>query len=182
MWWKSIATSFKAEQSIRELHKCWSYIPWSFSGEAGCFRTESAFNLWSAVFSLHFTLDLHFTPGLQSVCSLRFTLTDMKIIYVNWGRRNEFGSAPRSYERYLSSSENKTWNNSFEVVNLNQHNDQLPAVPLLTQLGERCPGITCRGNGLISNHVRAWIFLRPYFHYYLNSFHNCKDRFHIRHG
>ena len=31
---------------------------------------------WSAVCSLHFTLSLHFTPGLQSaVCSLRFTLT-----------------------------------------------------------------------------------------------------------
>ena len=31
----------------------------------------------------------------------------MKIIYVNYGRRNEYGSDPRSYEHYLSSSENK---------------------------------------------------------------------------
>ena len=42
-----------------------------FSGEVGCFRTESAFYPWSAVVSLHFTLSLHFTPGLQSsVCIL----------------------------------------------------------------------------------------------------------------
>ena len=39
----------------------------------------SAFYPWSAVFSLHFTLSLHFTSGLQSkVYSLRFTLTDIK--------------------------------------------------------------------------------------------------------
>ena len=31
----------------------------------------------------------------------------MKIIYVNCGWRNEYGSDPRSYEHYLSSSENK---------------------------------------------------------------------------
>ena len=31
----------------------------------------------------------------------------MKIIYVNCGWRNEYGSGPRSYEHYLSSSENK---------------------------------------------------------------------------
>ena len=31
----------------------------------------------------------------------------MKIIYVNYGWRNEYGSDPRSYEHYLSRSENK---------------------------------------------------------------------------
>ena len=31
----------------------------------------------------------------------------MKIIYVNCKLRNEFESYPRSYERYLSNSENK---------------------------------------------------------------------------
>ena len=37
-----------------------------FSREVGCLRIESAFYPWYAVFSLHFTLSLHFTPGLQS--------------------------------------------------------------------------------------------------------------------
>ena len=37
-----------------------------FSGEVGCLRIESTFYPWYAVFSLHFTLSLHFTPGLQS--------------------------------------------------------------------------------------------------------------------
>ena len=33
----------------------------------------------------------------------------MKIIYVNSDWRNEYGNDPRSYEHYLSSSENKAW-------------------------------------------------------------------------
>ena len=37
-----------------------------FSGEVGCLRIESTFYPWYAVFSLHFTLSLHFTSGLQS--------------------------------------------------------------------------------------------------------------------
>ena len=37
---------------------------WSLSGEAGCFRNESTFYPWSAVFGLHFTVSLHLTPGL----------------------------------------------------------------------------------------------------------------------
>ena len=44
------------------------------------FYPQSKFYPWSAVCSLHFTLSLHFTPGLQSaVCSLRFTLTVLVI-------------------------------------------------------------------------------------------------------
>ena len=31
----------------------------------------------------------------------------MKIIYINWGYRNEYASDLRSYENYLSSSEKK---------------------------------------------------------------------------
>ena len=42
---------------------------WSFSGEAGYFRTESAFYPSFAVFSLHFILSLRFIPGLRlAVC------------------------------------------------------------------------------------------------------------------
>ena len=50
------------------------------------FKPQSAFYPWSAVCSLHFTLSLHFTPGLQSaVCSLHFTLTDYQwFIATNW--------------------------------------------------------------------------------------------------
>ena len=49
-----------------------------FSGEAGCFRTESAFYHWSAVFSLHFT------PGVQStVCVLRWLVSNI----LNAGRK-----------------------------------------------------------------------------------------------
>ena len=54
---------------------------WSFSGEAGCFWTESAFYPWYVVFNQHFTLSLQLTPGLRSaVCSLQsaLTLTDIK--------------------------------------------------------------------------------------------------------
>ena len=40
-------------------------LPWlTRPGEAGFFRTESAFYLWSAVFSLHFI------PGLQSAIAI----------------------------------------------------------------------------------------------------------------
>ena len=38
-----------------------------FTGEAACFRPESAFYPWSTVVSVHFTLSLHFIPGLQSL-------------------------------------------------------------------------------------------------------------------
>ena len=43
---------------------------WSFSGEAGCFWTESAFYSWSAVFNQHFTFSLQLTHGLQSALTL----------------------------------------------------------------------------------------------------------------
>ena len=54
-----------------------------FSGEAGCFRTESAFYHWSAVFSLHFT------PGVQStVCVLRWPVSNI----LNAGQSENFSS------------------------------------------------------------------------------------------
>ena len=54
-----------------------------FSGEAGCFRTESAFYHWSAVFSLHFT------PGVQStVCVLRWPVSKI----LNAGQSENFSS------------------------------------------------------------------------------------------
>ena len=53
--------------------------------------------------------------------------------------------------------------------------DQL-SVGLLAQLVERCTGIA---EVMGSNPVQAWIFFRPYFHYYSSSVHNCEDRFHI---
>ena len=37
----------------------------------------------------------------------------MKILGVNFGWRNEYGSDLRSYEHYLSSSENKAWKKIF---------------------------------------------------------------------
>ena len=37
----------------------------------------------------------------------------MKILGVNCGWRNEYGSDLRSYEHYLSSSENKAWKKIF---------------------------------------------------------------------
>ena len=37
----------------------------------------------------------------------------MKILGVNCGWRNEYGSDLRSYEHYLSSSENKAWKKFF---------------------------------------------------------------------
>ena len=51
-----------------------------FLGKWFVFRTESAFYPWSAVFSLHFTLSLLFTPLPPppfEVCSLHSTLTDI---------------------------------------------------------------------------------------------------------
>ena len=49
---------------------------WSFSGEAGCFLTESAFYSWSIVFSQHVILSLHLTPGLQcAIWYVQFALT-----------------------------------------------------------------------------------------------------------
>ena len=57
----------------------------------------------------------------------------------------------------------------------NQHNGQLP-VGLLAQLVGHCTGIA---EVMGSNPVQAWIFFRPYFHYYSSSVHNCEDRFHI---
>ena len=51
----------------------------------------------------------------------------------------------------------------------NQHNDQLP-VGLLAQLVWRCVIAEVVG----SNPVRAWIYFKPYIHYYLTgSAHNC---------
>ena len=42
------------------------------------FYPQYAFHPWtSAVCSLHFTLSLHFTPGLESGCSLRSRLTQL---------------------------------------------------------------------------------------------------------
>ena len=58
----------------------------------------------------------------------------------------------------------------------NQHKDQLP-VGLLAQLVERCTSIT---EIMGSNHVQAWIFFRPYFHYCSSSAHYCEDHFHSR--
>ena len=56
-----------------------------FSGEAGCFRTESAFYHWSAVFSLHFT------PGVQStVCVLRWPVSNI----LNAGQSEIFPEFP----------------------------------------------------------------------------------------
>ena len=44
----------------------------------------------------------------------------MKIIYVNCGWRNEYGSDPRSYEHYdVSSSENKAWRKFRPLRDLN---------------------------------------------------------------
>ena len=57
----------------------------------------------------------------------------------------------------------------------NQHSDQLP-VGLLAQLVERCTGIA---EVMGSNHVQAWIFFRPSFHYCLSSVHCCDDCFYI---
>ena len=53
----------------------------SFSGEAGCFWTESALYPWSVVFSQHFNLSLHLTPGLRYAVwyvQSALTLTDIK--------------------------------------------------------------------------------------------------------
>ena len=63
-----------------------------------------------------------------------------------------YGSDPRSYEHYLSSSENKAWKKFRPVQDLNPW-------PLQYQF---------------------WLFFRPYFHYYLSSVHNCEDCFHFR--
>ena len=41
-----------------------------FTGRAACFRPESAFYPWSTVVSVHFTLSLHFIPGLQSAVAI----------------------------------------------------------------------------------------------------------------
>ena len=50
---------------------------WSFPGDAGCFKTESEFYPWYAVFSQHFTFSLHFTPGLKTtVCVLHWPRWD----------------------------------------------------------------------------------------------------------
>ena len=57
----------------------------------------------------------------------------------------------------------------------NQHNGQLP-VGLLAQLVGHSTGIA---EVMGSNPVQAWIFFRPYFHYYSSSVHNCEDHFHI---
>ena len=57
----------------------------------------------------------------------------------------------------------------------NQHNDQFP-VGLLAQLVERYTDIA---EVMSSNLVQAWIFFRPFFHYYSSSVHYCKDHFHI---
>ena len=58
----------------------------------------------------------------------------------------------------------------------NRHKDQLP-VGLLAQLVERCTSIT---EIMGPNHVQAWIFFRPYFHYCSSSAHYCEDHFHSR--
>ena len=57
----------------------------------------------------------------------------------------------------------------------NQHIDQLP-VGLLAQLVEHCTGIS---EVHWSNPIQAWIFFRPFFHYFLSSVHYYEDRFHI---
>ena len=55
------------------------------------------------------------TPHISSSHPLRrqvFYFNDckyMKIMYVNCGWRNEYGSDPHSYGHYLSSIENKAW-------------------------------------------------------------------------
>ena len=79
----------------------------------------------------------------------------MKIIYVNFNWRNEYGSNPWSYEHYLRSGENKG--------------------PLAHSV-ENCIGIT---EVMGSNPVWTWIFFRPYLHYFLSSVHNHEDCFYI---
>ena len=40
----------------------------------------------------------------------------MKIIHVNCSRRNEYGGDPRSYDHYLSDSENKACSISVSLI------------------------------------------------------------------
>ena len=64
--------------------------------------------------------DLSYFNEKEAAGSLpNFTVNDIKIIYVNCVWRNEYGSDPRSYEHYLSSSENKAWKKFRLVWDLN---------------------------------------------------------------
>ena len=129
-------------------------------------------------------LPVYFSPlwGLHRQCHLRLqsTITKLEIhllcnkknfeiscsllwiyeshIFELWIKTWKYESDLRSYEHYLSSSENKAWKEvqawteyDFHIFTVvysplpdgfiwNQHNDQLP-VGLLAQLVERCTGI-----------------------------------------
>ena len=80
--------------------------------------------------------------------------------------RMQYRSDHRNYEHYLSSSENKARKTFTSLRDLNW-----------VDTGAAPCGIA---EIMDSNPVRAWIFFRPYFHYYLSGVHNCEDRFHIR--
>ena len=64
---------------------------------------------------------------------------------------------------------------SLQGIFWNQHNEQLP-VGLLAQF-KHC---TNSREIIGSNPTQAWIFFRPYLHYYPRSIHCCKDHFHIQ--
>ena len=71
---------------------------------------------------------------------------------MNCSWRNEYGSDPRSYEHYLSSSENEA-RKANEIKNNNYNNKWIKKLKFV------------------------FIFYRPYFYYYSSSVYNCEDRF-----
>ena len=94
--------------------------------------------------------------------TLPFDFEYMKIMYMNWGLRNEYESGLWINEHYLSSSENEAWkkiDSSLHGFITNQQNDQLQ-IGLLAQLVEHWTSIP---EVIGSNPVQAWIFFSALF-------------------
>ena len=99
---------------------------------------------------------LHVVGHLASE-TLPFDFEYMKIMYMNWGLRNEYESGLWINEHYLSSSEKEAWKKidpSLHGIITNQQNDQL-LIGLLAQLVEHCTGIA---EFIGSNPIQGWIF------------------------
>ena len=104
---------------------------------------------------------LHVVGHLASE-TLPFDFEYMKIMYMNFGLRNEYESGLWINEHYSSSSENEAWkkiDSSLHGFITNQQNNQL-LIGLLAQLVEHWTGIA---EVIGSNPIQGWIFFSALF-------------------
>ena len=121
---------------------------------------------------------LHVVGHLASE-TLPFDFDYMKIMYMNWGLRNEYESGLWINEHYLSSSENEAWKkNWFITSRVYYQPTKWPAPNWLVSSVGRALHRYRRGHRFKSR-TGLNFFFRPYFYYCLSSVHYCQDRCHI---